>query len=74
MCSYLMYQILNILVGDVLQTLNLEPLTNFECSYNKKSKNEDCVLNGRSRLLSGDGGIWANNQKIIQEELSLSGP
>ena len=58
----------------VLQTPNWELLTNFECSYNKKYKTEDCILNDRSRLLFGDRGIRANNHKIIQEELSLSCP
>lgn len=56
----------------VLHTPDLEPRTNFECSTNKKSKIEDYILNDRSCLLSSDGGIWANNQKIIQEEPSLS--
>lgn len=58
----------------VLHTPDLEPLTNFECSYNKKSKIEDCILNDRNRLPFGDGGIWASYQKIIQKELSLSWP
>lgn len=60
--------------SQVLHDSNVEPLTNFICSYNKNSKNEGGIFDNRCYILFGYCDICDNNHKIIQKEPSLSWP